>query len=222
MKVTAFARFAGLCAVLAGVFGFLYSVAFIVVARQSASLSGLLSPLFLAFSGLLAVAALVGVYQRLRGVDEGFALLALGLGLAGALGAAVHGGYDLANAINPPLANAAAAANLPSQIDPRGLLTFGVAGLALFLFAWLMGSGGFARGLSVLGQLQAALLVVIYLARLIVLQPTNPILLVPVLLVGFILNPVFYIWLGAELWREARQAVAAQTAAQTSPHTARG
>ncbi len=214
MKVTAFDRFAGLCAILAGVCGFLYSVAFVVVARQSASLGALLSALFLAFSGLLALAALVGLYQRLHGADEGFALLALGLGLAGALGAAVHGGYDLANAINPPLANDAAAANLPSQIDPRGLLTFGVAGLALFFFAWLMSQGGFSRGLSLLGYLQAALLVVIYLARLIVLQPTNPILLAPVLLVGFILNPVFYIWLGASLWQEARQAVTARGAAR--------
>src|SRR5262249_48077996 len=128
-------------------------------------------------------------------------------------GAAVHGGYDLANAINVPATNAAAAANLPSQVDPRGLLTFGVAGLALFIFAWLMGQGGFARGISLLGYGLAALPVIIYLARLIVLQPTNPILLVPVLLVGFILNPVFYIWLGLSLWQEARQAVAARSAA---------
>jgi hypothetical protein len=92
-------------------------------------------------------------------------LLGLGLGLAGALGAAVHGGYDLANAINPPLADAASAANLPSQIDPRGLLTFGVAGLALFFFAWLMGQAGFSRGLSLLGSVLAALRVVTYLAR---------------------------------------------------------
>jgi hypothetical protein len=55
--------------------------------------------------------------------------------LAGAAGAAVHGRYDLSNANNPLLENAAAAANLPSQIDPRGLLIFGVADLALFFFA---------------------------------------------------------------------------------------
>lgn len=48
-------------------------------------------------------------------VEAGFALFGLGLGLAGALGAAIHGGYDLANAINAPVANAAAAANLPSH-----------------------------------------------------------------------------------------------------------
>jgi hypothetical protein len=112
-------------------------------------------------SGLLAAAALVGLNERLRGAGEGFALL----GLAGALGAAVHGGYDLANAINPSLADTASAANQPSQIDPRGLLTFGVAGLASFFFARLMGQAGFSGELSLLGGVLAALRVVIYLAR---------------------------------------------------------
>ena len=213
MQATAFERFAGLCAILAGAAGFLYSVSFIVIAQRAPALGGLLSPLFLVLSGLLVTAALVGVYQRVQPTEPGFALLALGLGLAGALGAAVHGGYDLSNAINPPLDNAAAAANLPSQIDPRGMLTFGVAGLALFFFAWLMSRGGFSRGLSGLGYVLAVLLVWIYLARLIVQAPTNPLLLVPVLLVGLILNPTWYIWLGVSLWQEARQTVMARGAA---------
>src|SRR5438045_4096010 len=148
MKTTAFERFAGFCAILAGIAGFLYSLSFIVLARSAPATAGLLSALFLTLSGLLAAVALVGLYQRVQPTEPGFALLALGLGLAGALGAAVHGGYDLSNAINPPLDNAAAAANLPSQIDPRGLLTFGVAGLALFFFAWLIGQGGLSLGLS--------------------------------------------------------------------------
>jgi hypothetical protein len=214
MKATAFERFAGLCAILAGVSGFLYSVSFIVIAQRAPAAGALLSPLFLVLSGLLAAGALVGVYQRVQPAEPGFALLALGLGLAGALGAAVHGGYDLSNAINPPLDNAAAAANLPSQIDPRGMLTFGVAGLALFFFAWLMSRGGFSRGLSGLGFVVAVLLVWIYLARLIVQTPTNLLLLVPVLLVGFILNPVWYLWLGVSLWQEAGQTVMARGAAR--------
>src|SRR4029079_18743655 len=93
MKTTAFERFAGLWAILAGVAGFLYSVSFIVIAQRAPSLGGVLSALFLVLSGLLAAGALVGVYQRVQPNEPGFALLALGLGLAGALGAAVHGGY---------------------------------------------------------------------------------------------------------------------------------
>jgi hypothetical protein len=204
MKTNAFERFAGLCAILAGVSEFLYAVSFIVISRSAPATGGLLSALFLVLTGLLTAAALMGLYRRLHAAEPGFALLALGLGLAGALGAAVHGGYDLSNVINPPLANDASAANLPSQVDPRGMLTFGLAGLALFFFAWLMSQGGFPRGLSLLGYVLGVLLVVIYLARLIVLQITNPVLLVPVLLSGFIVNPAWYIWLGLSLRQAAR------------------
>jgi hypothetical protein len=212
MKTTPFDRFAGLCAILAGITGFIYSVSFVVLAQSAPSVAALLTPLCLTLSGLLAAAALVGLYLRVQAVEPGFALLALGLGLAGALGAAVHGGYDLSNAINPPLENAAALANLPSQIDPRGMLTFGVAGLGLFFFAWLIGQGRMSRGLSFLGYITAALLLVIYLARLIVQSPTNPVLLIPVLLVGFILNPVWYLWLGRTLWQAASQTMLAKSA----------
>jgi hypothetical protein len=216
MKVSAFERFAGLCAILAALSGLLYSVSFIIIARRAPALGGLLSALFLMAGGLLSAPALLGLYLRLRAAEAGFALFALGLGLAGALGAAIHGGYDLANAINAPVINAASEANLPSQVDPRGLLTFGIAGLSVLIFAWLIGQGaGFSRSLGLLGYALGLLLVVVYLGRLIVLQPTNPLLLIPALLVGFILNPVWYLWLGLGLLRGAE-------AAQSMPAGAAG
>src|SRR5258707_12879997 len=95
MKTTTFERFAGYCAILAGIAGFLYSVSFVVLARSAPAASALLIPLFLTLSGLLAVGALVGLYQRVQPSGPGFALLALGLGLAGALCAAVHAGHAL-------------------------------------------------------------------------------------------------------------------------------
>ena len=192
-----FNRFAGVFAILAGIGGFLYAVAFIILRDP------LLYSLFLLLIGLLATPTLVAVYQRLRATDEAFAFWAFLLGIAGALGSAIHGGYDLANAINPPDQNAAALANLPSQVDPRGLLTFGVAGVALFVVSWLIARGGaFPKGLAYLGYLSAVLLVMLYLGRLIVLSPTNPIILVPALLNGFVVNPIFYIWLGLQLLRK--------------------
>jgi hypothetical protein len=187
-----FESFAGVCAVLAGVAGFLYAVAFIVLQND------LLSGLFLMLTGLLSTAALVAVYERLRETDAAFALFGLLLGLAGALGSAVHGGYDLANTINPP----PSVPDLPSPIDPRGLLTFGVAGIALFVVAWLITRGGqFPKGLGYLGYVSAVLLVVLYLGRLIVLDPASPVILVPALLNGFLVNPIFYLWLGLALLR---------------------
>jgi hypothetical protein len=186
-------RFAGICAILAAVVGFLYSVAFVVL-RQP-----LLYSLFLLLVGLLTIGVLTALYARLREIDGSFALLGLLLGLAGAIGTAVHGGYDLANAIHPPTTST----DLPSAVDPRGLLTFGVAGLALWVFAWLMTRPGSSlpKGLGYFGYLAAVLLVVLYLARLIVLDATSPLVLGPALLAGFIVNPVFYIWLGLNLWR---------------------
>ena len=55
--------------------------------------------------GLFATAALTAVYSRLKETDATFALWALLLSIAGAFGAIIHGGYDLANAINPPAVN---------------------------------------------------------------------------------------------------------------------
>ncbi len=187
-----FERFAGVCAILAGVSGFLYAVAFVIL--QSALFSGL----FLMLTGLFTTAALVAVYERLRETDPSFALLALLLGVAGALGSAVHGGYDLANVINPP----ASMPDLPNPVDPRGLLTFGVAGIALFVIAWLIIRGRrFPRGLGYLGYVSAVLLLVLYLGRLIVFDPTSPVILGPALLNGFLVNPIFYLWLGLTLLR---------------------
>ncbi len=189
-----FERFAGLCAIISGIIGLFYSVSFVLLKND------VLIALFLMVGGVFSTAVLVAVYNRLRDTDATFALWALLLSMAGAFGAIIHGGYDLANAINPAAASAAFV-SLPNAIDPRGLLTFGIAGLGLFVIAWLMSrSAQFPRGLSYWEYLLAVLLVALYLGRLIILDPKNPIILVDALLSGFIVNPVWYVWLGVVLW----------------------
>ena len=201
MKTTSFERFAGLCAILAGIAGFLYSLAFIVIARSSPNLGELLSALFLMLGGLLSTPAWVSVYVRLKDVDADFALLSLVLGLAGTLGAAIHGSYNLANAINAP-GSTTNLPELPSQIDPRGFLTFGAAGLALIVVAWLIGRGGqLPKGLGTLSYVLAALVVILYLGRLIILNAASLVIVIPAVLTGFAINPVWYIWLGLSLRR---------------------
>ncbi len=191
---TQYERFAGYAAMLAGVGGLLYSISFVVLQNN------LLSGLFLMAGGLLSLAVLVALFNRLAEADSALALLGLLLAGAGALGAAIHGAYDLANAINPPGELAGPAANLPFAIDPRGFLTFGVAGLALLAAAYLMGRGGrFPKAFRLLTFVLSLLLILIYLGRLIVLTPTSPLILGPAALAGFILNPIWYIWLGLEL-----------------------
>jgi hypothetical protein len=61
--------------------------------------------------------------------------------------------------------------------------------------------GGFPGRLGTLGYLSSVLLVLIYLGRLVIVTPTNPLVLVPAGLEGFIVNPVWYIWLGLSLQR---------------------
>jgi hypothetical protein len=85
------------------------------------------------------------------------------------------------------------------------MLTFGVMGLGLWVVAWLMlRSPQFPRGLGYLGYVTAALLIVVYLARLIVLDATSLLVVVPALLLGFVASPIWYVWLGVSLWRGAR------------------
>jgi|SRR5687767_15060414 len=190
---TSFEKFAGWSAVLAGLSGFLYSIAFIVLRDN------LLSALFLMLGGLFSASALTALYQRLRGTESGFALLGLLLSLSAALGSMIHGGYDLANTLHPP---ASLNADLPNPIDPRGVLTFGLAGLGLFLLSWLATQDNtFPKMLAYLGYLSAILMITLYLGRLIVLQATSLVIVIPALLEGFIVNPIWYIWLGLTFFR---------------------
>jgi hypothetical protein len=47
------------------------------------------------------------------------------------------------------------------------------------------------------------LLVVIYLGRLIALDPKNPALLLPALVEGFVVNPAWFAWVGRSFARES-------------------
>lgn len=202
MNTPSFQKFAGWLAIAAGIVGFLYSLSFIILSQSAPQLGVTLSGFFLMLGGLLSSAALVALYKRFEASDDGFALWALVLGIGSTLGATVHGAYDLANALNPPASNLPSLADLPNQVDPRGLFTFGVAGLAILLFSWLIhSSGALPKNFAYMGFLLGVLLVVIYLARLIVLDATSPIIVVPALLTGFVINPVWYIWLGIHLRR---------------------
>ncbi len=193
-----FDKFAGFAAIAAGVLGICYSIAFVVLKQQA------LYAICLMLGGLASTVVMVALYRHLRAAEPGLAQVGLLLGVVAALGSTIHAGYDLANAINPPVA---ANSDLPSQIDPRGLLTFGIAGIVLFGFSWLMSSSNrFPQSLSYLGYLLALLLVVIYLGRLIILDPNSPAILLPAALAGFLANPAWNIWLGLTLLKSNNKA----------------
>jgi hypothetical protein len=192
---TSFSRFAGLAGMFTGLFGLLYLIAFLILRDPGAALPSLL----LAVSGILGSALLVGLYQRVLAVDAGFALWGWLLAVAGAGGAAIHGAFDLANNLHAP----AAAFAYPNPADPRGFLTFGLGGLGTIVLSWLLLRGAIlARGAAILGIVSGGLLVALYLAYLVSLDPANPLVVALVVATGLI-QPAWNLWVGWLLWQEA-------------------
>jgi hypothetical protein len=201
-----FQRFAGICGVLAGVAGLLYVVLFITY-RDPAALPVALALLCV---GLLASPFLVGLYLHLRAVDEGFALLGLLFGVGAAGGSAVHAAFDVANQLHPPQTPFGYA----SPVDPRGFLSFAVAGLAILLFSGLIANSGLLRrAVGLLGYISGALLIFLYAAYLIILNPANPVVLFLIFASG-ILQPVWYLWSGWQLWQGGVRTVQRVTSSQ--------
>ena len=157
-----------------------------------------MSAIALMAGGICATVVGVGLYERLRQAHAPIALLALVAMTVGVIGSVIHGGYDLATALHPSSGGGDGAAL--NAVDPRGLLTFGVTGLGIALWAWLIArSATLPKGLAFLGYLSAALSIVLYLGRLIIFTATSPVILGPALLEGFLVSPVWYLWLGIAL-----------------------
>lgn len=191
MNKSTYQGYTSLIGILAAVAALAYAY-FFVVAKDVRLYSFSLTLL-----GLFTLKLFVVLYGRLKEVHEDIARVAVTLASIGAVGMLAHGGYDLANAINPPTG---INVSLPSQVDPRGLLAFGLTGLGILKISYLMSKDkNFSKGLSLLGYVSGVLLIVIYLARLTVLDPTNPLLLYPVLLNGFVAGPLWYLWVGLSL-----------------------
>jgi hypothetical protein len=195
-----FERFAGGAAIAVAVGGVAYSVAFVVAVKADSEAAANLSFVFLLLGGVLGTAVLAAVYRLTRDVGEGFALWGLLLGAVGVLGSAIHGGYDLARAIHPAMG----LPGVPNAIDPRGFLTFGLTGLGLLILASLIRRvGAFPAGLGTLGMVLGLLLVAVYVARLFILDPNEPLLLGLAGVTGLVVHPWWFLWLGRSLRRAA-------------------
>ena len=193
----AFLRFAGVCGIITAISSLLYAVFFLLV---KGSAHDLLPPLLLGLGGLLASAVLTALYGLVRNADPLFALWALALGLLGQMGALIHGVHDLALVLVP--AKAPDLSALPNQLDPRGLLAFGLTGVSTFILSWLvLRSGALPRGLGYLGCVLGVLLVALFLANLFTNDPSSLFVLVPGGLASLIANPAWLLWLGVSLLR---------------------
>jgi hypothetical protein len=198
----AFQRFAGGGAYAVAIGGIAYSVAFVVAVKADSGAADTLAASLLLVGGLLGTAVLAGLYQRVRGAEPGFALWGLILGGVGVMGSAIHGGFDLALRVHPAFDTP----GIPNEVDPRGLLTFGVTGLGVLVLSWVIRRGSdLPSGLGGLGMALGLLLVGIYVARLFILDPNNLLLLGLAGLTGAVVHPVWFVWLGRSLRRGAEQ-----------------
>src|SRR5438067_3672513 len=192
-STVSYAHAAGWAAIASASLGLLSAVAFLVL--KSATLSALC----LMLGALASTVVLVALRARVGAIAPLAAQWALLVAGLGALGAMAHGGFDLANALHPP---AASNPDLPNAVDPRGLLTFGLSGLGTLVFAMLLlRDGRTPRALAWLGVLSAILSIGLYVGRLVVLNPANPLIALPALAEGFVVSPLWYVWLGVVLMR---------------------
>lgn len=187
-----FARVSSVCAYLAALAGLGYSIVFVATTDDDTRFGEGLEGALLLAGGVLAVAVAAGLYElvREREREPGFALLALLFGASGGFGAAIHGAYQLALAVE----GTPETSDLPNAVDPRGFLTFGVTALAVALFAWLL-----EGRLRAIGFVFAVLLAILWIGRLVGGDADDIALLLPAALAGFVANPVWYVSVGREL-----------------------
>lgn len=209
-------RFGGLSAMVVGALSLLYAVFYLVIARSAPEVGALGSWIILAASGVFSSAAFVALYLRLRPASEGFALWGLALGLYSSFATLAHGVYQALLILNLRSAEQGQRAAIelvrmvPSQVDPAGLGTFGVIGLASLVTGLLIVRGGrLPRALGYLAIVNAVLLVTLFFATA---AGSQTLILLSGGLTSVIVGPIFWIGLGRTLRRETEAAGAAATA----------
>lgn len=188
-------RVAGPLARAVGVGGLLYGLFFVWIVQGAPDWVPEVWHALLVVGGLLTIPVTVALYQVVRATDEGLALTALLLGVAGALGGVAHGAWNLAAIIN-----IAQVGRDNASPDPGGILRYATAGLALMLIGWLVVAARPGRLPVRLGWLavgSGVVLIYIYVGRLYdFVRPANTISLWAPVLYGLVLFPALYFWLG--------------------------
>jgi hypothetical protein len=175
---------------LAAGVGVLYTITFALYVREGYHWAHWSSAIAFTAGGLIVTPVFIALHARLRASEPEFATLALVAGLIGAFGSSIHGAFDIA-ALAKPLSGKIT--TLPSQIDPRGFLTFAVTGGALGLFGWLARrGGGMPRSLWPAGAAATLLLLVVYFGRLIAVDPNRNFIRFSAVIAGLVVLPAFY------------------------------
>lgn len=190
-----FERFSSASAILTGVLSIVYAVFFLFVSRVNGYVGILGSWIVLGGTAFFAIAAMVGLYQRFKEREAGFALYALLVGAGAAFAMLQHGAFEAINLYRNGAVESALGA--PSQVDPAGLSSFAVMGIVALVWGWLIvRTNLMPRTLGYVGLLNAVLLIVLFFATV---AGSQALILLSGGLTSVIVGPVWWIWLGRTL-----------------------
>ena len=186
-----FARLATGAGVVAAAAGIVYTVTFALVVQKGCHWAMWASSATLLVGGLAVLLVFVGALRRFAGDEPDVALTAFALGAAGAFGSVLHAMYDIGGLAKPYHGTVP---DVPFPADPRGLATFAFTGVALGLFGWLgWRSGVLPKAALWLAVATTACLLIVFLGRLIILNPKSSAVKPFAILGGILLAPATYV-----------------------------
>lgn len=196
-------RFGGVSALIVAILSLLYAIFFLLVTPRSTTLGTLGSASTFAISGFFSLAAYVALYRRVQHHHPDIALWALLLGASTSIATVLHGTYEallfnrLAVTTGADSTMLALVQTLPTQINPMGLMSFGVVGIASYAWGWLLlRSNAFEQLLGYLGLLNALLLLTLFIAYVGGIQP---LVLLAGGLTSVVVGPIWWTLLGIRL-----------------------
>ena len=164
-----FDRTASWMAYLSAAVALAYSLSFGYYVREGDRWAQYTSSGLLMAGGIIGLPVLVAIYLRVRHADEGFAIVALVVALAAALGSVLHGAHDIAVFVHPD--KVTTAADYPNFTDPRGFSTFALFGLGMIVLAGMSHAASLPKPIALVGALTGLLAIIVYIGRVTVLDP---------------------------------------------------
>ena len=198
MRYSIFEIFAGWCAVLGGIFAFLYGIAALVVVPASPWLGSALAAAFLFLLGLLSSGLFTGLFDRLRrGRGLGFALWGYVLGFAASFQMMIHATGTIGALVS------ASGGTVPvvTPLDPSLALSYGLFAAAVIVLSIVMLVGKrLPPTVAYLGFVAAAFAVVVFFTGLLAPEPASLLIMAPFIITSFLILPIWYLWTGVSLW----------------------
>jgi hypothetical protein len=192
-----FDRTASWMAYLSAAVALAYSLSFGYYVKEGDRWAQYTSSGLLIAGGVIGLPVLIAIYLRVRHVDEGFAIVALVIALAAALGSTLHGAHDIAVFAHPD--QTTTGPDYPNFTDPRGFSTFALFGVGMIVLAAMTRGARFPKPISLVGAISGALAVIVYIGRVTVLDPKRWWVAIAAVGAGVIGLPLWNVLVGSAL-----------------------